>query len=250
VTSLPVLLLALVSGLLIGCIGIGGVLLVPVLSLIGIPVHAAIAASMFSYIFSGVIGVWLYAREGSIEWVSAGWLGAGAMPGAFIGALLAARLSGNLLLVMIGAVVIFAGIRSLLRRGAGSDEGRVPPRLLLLVIGTVIGVGSALPGSGGPLLLVPLLLALRVPVLPAVGLSQAIQIPIAILASAGNLVTGTLDWPLGILLSVGITLGTGIGARAAHVLPKQFLTRLVAVVLLFVGTLIIIRANHLVSWLR
>jgi uncharacterized protein len=250
VTSLPVLLLALVSGLLIGCIGIGGVLLVPVLSLIGIPVHAAIAASMFSYIFSGVIGVWLYAREGSIEWVSAGWLGAGAMPGAFIGALLAARLSGNLLLVMIGAVVIFAGIRSLLRRGAGSDEGRVPPRLLLLVIGTVIGVGSALTGSGGPLLLVPLLLALRVPVLPAVGLSQAIQIPIAILASAGNLVTGTLDWPLGILLSVGITLGTGIGARAAHVLPKQFLTRLVAVVLLFVGTLIIIRANHLVSWLR
>src|SRR5262249_10347729 len=58
--------LALVSGLLIGCVGIGGVLLVPVLTLAGVDVHAAIAASMFSFIFSGLIGVWLYQRKGSI----------------------------------------------------------------------------------------------------------------------------------------------------------------------------------------
>jgi len=38
--------LALVSGVLIGCIGIGGVLLVPCLSLAGIDVHAAIGASL------------------------------------------------------------------------------------------------------------------------------------------------------------------------------------------------------------
>jgi uncharacterized protein len=49
--------LSLLSGLLIGCIGIGGVLLVPCLSLAGIDVHAAIGASMLSFIFSGAIGV-------------------------------------------------------------------------------------------------------------------------------------------------------------------------------------------------
>jgi uncharacterized membrane protein YfcA len=51
--------LALISGVLIGCIGIGGVFLVPCLSLAGVDVHAAIGASMFSFIFSGAIGVWL-----------------------------------------------------------------------------------------------------------------------------------------------------------------------------------------------
>ena len=76
--------LALVSGLLIGCIGIGGVLLVPCLSLVGVDVHAAIGASMFSFIFSGAIGVWLYAHHGSIDWPSAAWLAAGATPGAFL----------------------------------------------------------------------------------------------------------------------------------------------------------------------
>ena len=49
--------LSLVSGLLIGCIGIGGVLLVPCLSLAGIDVHAAIGGSLMTYIFSGIMGV-------------------------------------------------------------------------------------------------------------------------------------------------------------------------------------------------
>jgi len=76
--------IALLSGVLIGCIGIGGVLLVPCLTLAGVDVHKAIGASMFSFIFSGAIGVWLYARHGSIEWSSAAWLAAGAAPGAFL----------------------------------------------------------------------------------------------------------------------------------------------------------------------
>src|SRR5882724_6282872 len=111
-----VLALALVSGLLIGCIGIGGVLLVPILALTGTDVHAAIAASMLAYIFSGVIGSWLYAAKASIAWNSALWLGAGAMPGALAGALLASHLSADLLLVLIGAAVAFSGVRALLRR--------------------------------------------------------------------------------------------------------------------------------------
>src|ERR1700722_17572949 len=105
------LALALVSGLLIGCIGVGGVLLVPGLSLMGVDVHAAIGASMFSYLFSGVIGSWLYARKASIDWLQAMWLGAGAMPGALAGALLAARLSGSVLLGLGGGAVVFAGLR-------------------------------------------------------------------------------------------------------------------------------------------
>jgi uncharacterized membrane protein YfcA len=60
--------ISLLASVLIGCTGIGGVLLVPCLTLAGVDVHKAIGASMFSFIFSGVIGVWLYARHGSTEW--------------------------------------------------------------------------------------------------------------------------------------------------------------------------------------
>lgn len=243
-----ILALALVSGLLIGCIGIGGVLLVPILTLAGTDVHEAIAASMFAFIFSGVIGTWIYARRSSIDWSSTAWLGAGAMPGAFAGALLAARLSGEVLLFFVGVAVILSGLRALLRRTGSAEGSNHLAAPTLLVIGFGVGVGSAVTGTGGPVLLVPLLMWLRVPVLVAVGLSQAIQIPIAGLASAGNVIAGHLDPRLALLLSIGLTLGSAAGARIAHALPSLLLTRLVAVVLLLVGALLIMRSGQALAW--
>jgi hypothetical protein len=203
---------------------------------------------MFGYLFCGLIGSWLYARRSSIDWGSTAWLGASAMPGAFAGALLAARLSGEVLLVFIGVAVILSGLRALLRRGVGGTGRDALPVPMLLAIGFGVGLGSAITGTGGPVLLVPLLMWLRVPVLAAVGLSQAIQVPIAGLASAGNFISGHLDPRLAILLSIGLTLGSAVGARIAHALPSLFLTRLVAVVLLLVGVLLIVRTGQAMAW--
>ena len=237
--------LALVSGLLIGCIGIGGVLLVPCLSLAGVDVHAAIGASMFSFIFSGAIGVWLYAHHGSIDWPSAAWLAAGATPGAFFGAVLAAHTSGEILLLLIGATVVFAGWRVLRRQTGSFEHGGFrfePP--LLAGIGLGVGIASAVTGTGGPVLLVPLLMWLGGPVLATVGLSQAIQVPIAVMASLGNLWTASLDVPLTVALSIGITLGSAIGARVAHAVPAVLLARAVAIALVLVGIVVAVRSGH------
>ena len=241
--------LSLVSGFLIGCVGIGGVILVPCLTMVGVDVHAAIAASMFSFLFSGLIGVWLYAREGSVQWAEAAWLGLGAMPGALAGALLASRMEGRILLLLIGAAVVFAGLRSLMKRGADrAADGHIPAAWILVLTGAAVGLGSSVTGTGGPLLLVPLLIWLRVPVLVAVGLGQAIQVPIAALATLGNLGTGQLGLQLGLLLSGGVIVGTAVGARVAHSIPTAALTRLVAVILLIVGALVIVRSSNIVSF--
>jgi len=240
--------LALVSGLLIGCIGVGGVLLVPILALAGTDVHEAIGASMFAFIFSGAVGTWLFAAKASIDWRSASHVGAGAMPGALAGALLASRLGGNLLLLFIGAAVIFAAARALLWP-AGADAARGPlPASGLAAVGIAVGIGSALTGTGGPVLLVPLLLWLRMPVLAAVGLGQTVQVPIAALGSAGNLLAGHLDLRLGLLLAAGVAVGTAAGAHVAHALPGAVLTRLVAIVLLLVGALLLYRSGSQLIW--
>jgi uncharacterized protein len=235
--------LALVSGLLIGCVGIGGVLLVPGLDLLGVDIHQAIAASMFSYIFSGVVGVWLYWRKGSIDWSSAGWLSGGAMPGGLLGALLAAHLGGTTLLALVGAAVLFTGARSLRGKSIGSEKSNDLSPTVLLLIGGGVGAGSALTGTGGPLLLVPLLMWLKLPVLRAVGLGQAIQIPIAGLASIGNVLVGSLDLRLGLLLGVCVAAGTAVGAHVAHAAPLRLLTRLVAILLVAVGLFLLFRSG-------
>jgi uncharacterized membrane protein YfcA len=134
-----------------------------------------------------------------------------------------------------------------LRRGrgeAGERRSTLAP-LPLVAIGAAVGFGSALTGTGGAVLLVPALLWLRLPILTVVGLSQAIQVPIALLATLGNLVYGAVDGALFVLVSTGVVVGCWGGARIAHALPAPVLTRFVGGVLLAVGALLIFRAAAL-----
>lgn len=234
-------LLGLAVGVLIGCIGIGGVLLVPSLTYIGgLQVHVAIATCMFSYLFSGAVGALEFARRGSIRWSMCGWLCAGAMPGAFLGAANVSVIPGVYLELLIAALILLSGVHALLRRD-GSGEGRVPGVTQLVIIGAITGYGSAMSGTGGPLLLVPILVYLRVPMLTAVGLGQVIQLPIAALATWGNLVYGNVDFAVGLGIAALLMIGVTAGARIAHWVPSHVLRRIVAVVLLLVSVLILAR---------
>lgn len=235
--------LGLLAGLLIGAVGIGGVIIVPALVYVGgYPIHAAIAGAMASYILTGVIGTLFYARAKSIQWDMVGWLWAGATPAALAGALAANMAPPIVLELLIGALTLFSGLNTL-RSGAIGEksEGRRISNPVLGGIGVVTGFLSALSGTGGPLILVPILLYLELPVLTAVGLSQVIQLPIAVLATAGNIGYGTLDWVLGCLLGLGLAFGTWGGATFAHAVPRPALRRIVCLVLIVVGLTIFIR---------
>ncbi|MBU2583623.1 MAG: sulfite exporter TauE/SafE family protein [Alphaproteobacteria bacterium] len=234
-------LFALVAGLLIGCVGIGGVTLVPLLAYVGgVPIHTAIAAAMFSYLVSGAIGTFVFARNKSIRWDMTAWMWAGAMPAAFLGALAASAASGWILEMCIGALTAASGLNTLLAKsGADGVEGSSLGKPALAVIGAITGFASSLTGTGGPLVLVPILMWLQLPVLTAIGLSQAIQLPIAVLATAGNLYAGTLDLVLGCVLAAGISIGTWGGARLAHVLPRTTLRKVVSVLMIVIGGLIL-----------
>jgi uncharacterized membrane protein YfcA len=236
-------MLGLLAGLMIGVVGIGGVVLVPALVyLAGIPIHVAIGAAMMSYLLAGLIGTLVYAGENSIRWGMASWLCAGAMPAALAGALAAGRASSLLLEVLIGLLTAASGVHALLARSAGEGaRSNAISSPALGFIGAVTGFGSALSGTSGPLILVPILIWLDVPVLTAIGLSQVIQLPIALLATAGNFFSGHLDPTLGMLLASGLAIGTFVGARIAHALPRAALRRAVAMVLVVVGALIAIK---------
>ena len=75
------------AGLLIGAIGVGGIIIVPILTLLDeIDIQTAIASAMLSYMGAGVIGLLMYARAGSIKWPSVSVLMVAAAPGAFTAA--------------------------------------------------------------------------------------------------------------------------------------------------------------------
>ena len=114
---------------------------------------------------------------------------------------------------------------------------------LLLGVGAISGFGSALSGSGGPLVLVPLLAWLRWPVLLAVGLGQIIQVPVSIVASLVNLFFGQLDIALGLGIAIAVATGAWIGAAIAHWLPAPVLRRIVLCALTLVAGWMLINSG-------
>jgi uncharacterized membrane protein YfcA len=231
------------AGSLIGCVGIGGVILVPALVYVaGVPLPTAIAAAMLAFLVSGVVGLYVFARAGTIDWRPTAWLCLGAAPAAFAGAQLVSAAPEALIELLIGVLTAAAGIHALTHRE--NTERRREAALsapALTAIGAATGLASAVTGTGGPLVLLPILVRLEVPVLAALGSAQAIQLPIAAAATGANIASGMLDVPLGLTIGAGIALGTAAGAKAAHALPITRLRSLVAALLVLVGGGILLR---------
>ncbi len=229
-----------ISGLMIGCIGIGGVILVPSLVfLAGIPIRISIPAAMMAYILSGLVATAVFARNKSIRWGMATWLCAGATPTAFAGAWAVSVVNPRLLEVSLGLLTLLSGANALWTRNVPDRQDTALSNRSLLVVGAVTGFLSSISGTGGPLVMVPIVISLSVPVLIAVGLSQVIQLPVAIAATVGNVLYGELDLILAGILAASLTIGSWYGARLAHVVPRATLRGIVSIVLVVIGTFIL-----------
>ena len=234
--SVLLIAICLIVGTLIGAVGIGGVLLVPSLAFLAdIEVHRAIPACMFSYLATGAVAAFVFARHGSIQWSNVGWLCLGAVPAAFLGATALLSIPAEVVKALIAILMLTAGWDALrTRRKDTTGDVQISPAVLICM-GGVTGFGSSITGTGGPLVLVPLAMTLGVPVLTAVGLSQAVQVPIATFASIGNWTEGNLDISLGMAIAVSMVVGTLVGASLIHHLPLERVKKGVAILLLVVG---------------
>ena len=236
------ILVIVIVGILIGSVGIGGVLLVPTLKYLGgISLHTAIPACMFSYIFTGLVGGFIYSRHGTIHWSLAKKVCLGALPGAYIGALLLPYFSVLVLELAIAVLIFTSGIHAIQQKENNNGKPVSANGFELVVIGLITGIGSALTGTGGPLLLVPILIWRKVPILTAIGLSQVIQVPISLMATVGNQIYGEVDFNLGFTLAVILSGGVILGAFTSNKLPINLLKKLVSGLLILVGVAMLIR---------
>lgn len=235
-------LIVVVAGVMIGSIGIGGVLQVPALHYLGgIPMHTIVPACMLAYLVPGLVGGVVYHRHGSMHWPAARRICLGAIPGAFLGAWLLPMAPAVLLECMVALMILYSGMDALRMRNRQDGAMVSLADSSYIAVGFVTGLISALTGAGGPLTLVPLLVWLRLPVRIIVGLGQVIQVPIALMATLGNLRNDAVDIKLSLTLAVLLSLGVIAGGMVAHRLPEKQLKKIVAVLLVLVGLAMIAR---------
>jgi uncharacterized protein len=102
-----------VVGVLSALLGAGGgLVMVPFLTLVlDVGQHAAEGTSLLVIVPAAAAGVIAHSRSGFVSFYAAAFIGLGGMLGSYVGAVLALRVTGELLETIFGAFTIVAGVR-------------------------------------------------------------------------------------------------------------------------------------------
>jgi len=212
----------------------------------GLSIHQAAATSLFTFVFTGILGTWLYTRRGSIDWGIVVPVCAGAIALGYFGASAAALVDPRPLSIVIALIIVAAGLYVLapLKITARRRDGRggSGEQILLSVVGAASGFGSGFSGAGGPLFSVPLMVILGYAPLAAVATSQVLQIIAATSGSIGNLRHGFIDFRIAALVTVFELIGLVIGVRLAHVASALVLRSLAGALCIVSGGFLLLRS--------
>ena len=214
------ILVGLAAGLLSGLFGVGGgTVIVPALVFfLGFNQRLAAGTSLAAIVPTATVGVISYATTGSVAWVAAIILAAGAIIGAQIGTWLLHRLPlpvlrwgfvGFLVLVIISLYLVIPS------RDAGI-EYTILSVVGLIVLGLITGILAGLLGVGGGIVVVPgLMILFGASDLEAKGTSLLMMIPTALSGTVGNLRRKNVDLPAAIAIGIAACTTTALGAWIA-----------------------------------
>lgn len=230
----------LLAGLLSGLFGVGGgTVIVPLLVLfLKFDQRLAAGTSLAAIVPTATVGVISYAMHGSVAWIPALILAAGAVVGAQIGTWLLPRISqtalrwcfvGFLVVVIVSLFIVVPSRNADLALDWFSGVG-------LVVLGVVTGTVAGLIGVGGGVIVVPALMMLfGTSDLEAKGTSLLMMIPTAISGTFGNARRKNVDIMAAVLVGVSACLTTAIGAWIATLLDPAMANTLFAIFLVVIA---------------
>jgi len=157
---IELILVGLFVGTLSGFFGVGGgMILVPMLMLIGFNIKAAIGMSVVQMVFSSVSGSYRNYKKGKLEVNEGLWVGIGGIIGGVIGARFTNILPKETLQYIFLALVIFALLRLITtKKLTNEDKEGSFNKITLFIIGLIIGTIAMMLGVGGSVMLTPILI--------------------------------------------------------------------------------------------
>src|SRR5487761_831524 len=237
-----------VVGFLVGMTGAGGgALMTPMLIfLFGVSPATAISSDLVAAVLMRPVGAAVHLKRGTVNMPMVGWLTAGSVPGALLGAYLlhfvgSGKAAQTEIEVVLGTALLLGAaamaVRSLLRRRAGGSvvtevTARPVPTVAVGALGGVM-VGMTSVGAGS------LMIVLLLFVYPALASSQLVgtdlvqAIPLTAAAALGQLVFGHAE--LGVTASVAIGsvpavfAGSLLSSRAPDRLVRPVITGVIVV---------------------
>lgn len=281
ISAFALLGIGIIVGLISGLFGVGGgFLLTPLLIMMGIPPTIAAASDSNQIVAATTSGTYAHWRLGNVDIKLGLLLLVGGFFGSSIGVEIIKMLRrvGNadflikicyvVILGVVGSYMFMESLNSLKSRPFRKEKakpvvtgrfekfsGILPLKInfeksgvtmsvfLPVIIGFIIGMLAAIMGLGGGFIMVPALIyLLRIPMHVVVGtnLFQEIFLCINVTFMQASL-NHTVDFILALVLLLGSTIGAQFGARLSHRLKADQLKILLATIILFVMSDMLIR---------
>lgn len=224
---------AILAGAIASVAGFGiGSMLTPLLA-IRVGAKLAVAAVSIPHVIGTALRFWLL--HGHVDRRIFLWFGITSAAGGLTGALLHAYASNRALAIVFGCLLLFVGVSEL----TGFMNNIRLGRRAAWVAGAVSGVFGGLVGNQGGIRSAALLAfdtdkEAFVATATAVGLVvDGARMPVYLVAERSGLLQ---IWPLIAIATVGVVIGTLTGMRVLRHVPDRQFRRIVAVLLLALGT--------------
>ncbi|MGI8651075.1 MAG: sulfite exporter TauE/SafE family protein [Rubrobacter sp.] len=265
---LETILFGLLVGFLVGLTGVGGgSLMSPYLLAIGVPAPTAIGTDLVFATITKLFGSASHYRLKSINFQVVLFLALGSVPAGLLGVVTVNRLQTVFapetveyyLKTAIGVVVVFVGATLILRyfiperrngpngedspRWDGFSKMTLKRRVLTILLGAFAGylVGLTSIGSGTMIAII-LLLAYPLTTSVIVGTDIAHATILSFVVGVAHAASGNVNFSLVWTLLIGAVPGVLIGSRLTKVVPGNLLRGILAAMLIFVGTRLVLTA--------
>jgi uncharacterized membrane protein YfcA len=213
-----------------------GTIRLPILLLVATSPAAGAGANVGVSAVSAAAASVTHVRSGMVNWTLVGWMTPPSTAGALIGGYVSGLLPSSVLLFVIGVLLVYFGVRTLVGRRAATPattdglnvRAAVVSALLIGLLGGLVGL---------------ILSTLRVPTLirhvgesphRAVATNVVVGLALGIAGVIGHLPSG-VDWTLLLIGSAAAVPGALLGSRLSGRLSEQQLLTAIGAVLVVVG---------------
>lgn len=229
------LLIGIIGNIIGTLVGGGGLITLPTMMLMGVPVHSAIGANKVSNMVSAFSSFYSIYKRKELAWIEMRSVLLVSLVGGTLGGLFASLMSSQTLTLIAIILLGFALIMSFM---GGADFGEKERFTMNRKNGPILlGVGfyDGMFGPGSSTLALYTYAYEKISYIKAVGLSRVGVFAMCSGAAITYIATGKIEWPLTLILMVGSTIGAQIGivlARKVKANQVKLLLRIVTIVLI------------------
>lgn len=202
--------------------GGGGLISLPAMLLLGMPVHSAIGASKVSNTFSSFSSFFYLIKKKKITLKESIWIVPISLVGGVTGGFIASNIPEEHMYVVVSVLLVFAFITSFIGKKGFNGQGPLEMNKKSIAGLYSIGIYDGLFGPGQGTLMLFLFSSLNIGYIRAVGFVRLATFSSCFGAAITYILAGDIIWPLTIALLLGSVTGAQTGVRIAEKLKPDY----------------------------